>query len=215
MVVDHQAAELKIVFQRKLNPQDCFSTINILVDIFNSTWFPNGGVCSRIVPPQPRLWLKWASQRTCWAAWEAGGELNNGWSEYKKMLLTTFKQVKWSPTISYDEHEFAALNCAEGDCFWRELDHDEPWRGNFHLGKINLTTTNLQMARERVSQMATVWIITVKLAWNNKKIPHPSEYWNKSQNCTGKLNWGKEREMESRKKNPKECPGNLGNCKSR
>ena len=95
MVVDHQAAELKIVFQRKLNPQDCFSTINILVDIFNSTWFPNGGVCSRIVPPQPRLWLKWASQRTCWAAWEAGGELNNGWSEYKIMLLTTFISVKW------------------------------------------------------------------------------------------------------------------------
>ena len=95
MIVDHQAAELKIVFQRKLNPQDYFSTINILVDIFNSAWFPNGGVCSRIVPPQPRLWLKWASQRTCWAAWEAGGELNNNWSEYKKMLLTTFKSVKW------------------------------------------------------------------------------------------------------------------------
>ena len=35
---------------------------------------------------------------------------------------------------------------------------------------------NLQMARERVSQMATVWIITVKLAWNNKKMPQPSEY---------------------------------------
>ena len=80
MVVDHQAAELKIVFQRKLNPQDYFSTINILVDIFNSAWFPNGGVCSRIVPPQPRLWLKWASQRTCWGLWEAGGELDKSLS---------------------------------------------------------------------------------------------------------------------------------------
>ena len=35
---------------------------------------------------------------------------------------------------------------------------------------------NLQMARERVSQTATVWIITVKLTWTNRKIPQPSEY---------------------------------------
>jgi hypothetical protein len=35
---------------------------------------------------------------------------------------------------------------------------------------------NLQMARERVSQMATVWIITVKFAWNSKKMPQAREY---------------------------------------
>ena len=42
---------------------------------------------------------------------------------------------------------------------------------------INVTMIiNLQMARERVSQMATVWIITVKLVWNTMKMPHAKEY---------------------------------------
>ena len=40
----------------------------------------------------------------------------------------------------------------------------------------NLIMMNLQMAREKVSQVATVWIITVKLVWNTMKIPHPREY---------------------------------------
>ena len=38
------------------------------------------------------------------------------------------------------------------------------------------TTTNLQMARERVSQMATVCIINVKLVWKSMKTPHAKEY---------------------------------------
>ena len=32
------------------------------------------------------------------------------------------------------------------------------------------------MARDRVSQMATVWIIKVKLVWKSMKIPHSREY---------------------------------------
>ena len=32
------------------------------------------------------------------------------------------------------------------------------------------------MAREKVSHVATVWIITVKLVWNTMKMPHAKEY---------------------------------------
>jgi hypothetical protein len=34
---------------------------------------------------------------------------------------------------------------------------------------------NLQMARERVRQMVTVWIITVKLVWKSMKIAQGRE----------------------------------------
>ena len=40
----------------------------------------------------------------------------------------------------------------------------------------NLIMMNLQMARERVSQMATVWIIRVKLVWKSMKMPQAREY---------------------------------------
>ena len=43
----------------------------------------------------------------------------------------------------------------------------------------NLIMMNLQMARERVSQMETVWIMMVKLVWKSRKMPQASKYWNK------------------------------------
>ena len=39
----------------------------------------------------------------------------------------------------------------------------------------NLIMTNLQMARERVSQMETVWIMMLKLAWKRRKIAQAKE----------------------------------------
>ena len=39
----------------------------------------------------------------------------------------------------------------------------------------NLIMINLQKARERVSQMDTVWIMMVKLVWNRRKIPQARE----------------------------------------
>ena len=46
----------------------------------------------------------------------------------------------------------------------------------FIADMFNLIMVNLQMARESVSQMATVWIINVKLVWKSMKIPHSREY---------------------------------------
>ena len=40
----------------------------------------------------------------------------------------------------------------------------------------NLIMMSLQMARVRVNQMDTVWIMMVKLVWNSRKIPQASEY---------------------------------------
>ena len=39
----------------------------------------------------------------------------------------------------------------------------------------NLIIMNLQMARERVSQMDTVWIMMLKLVWNKRKYPQARE----------------------------------------
>ena len=39
----------------------------------------------------------------------------------------------------------------------------------------NLIMMNLQMARERVSQMETVWIIMLKLVWKNRKAAQVKE----------------------------------------
>ena len=39
----------------------------------------------------------------------------------------------------------------------------------------NLIMMNLQMARERVSQMETVWIMMLKLVWNKRKVAHAKE----------------------------------------
>ena len=39
----------------------------------------------------------------------------------------------------------------------------------------NLIMMNLQVARERVSQMATVWIMLLKLLWNKRKYPQAKE----------------------------------------
>ena len=39
----------------------------------------------------------------------------------------------------------------------------------------NLIMMNLQMARQRVSQMETVWIIMLKLIWNWRKTAQPRE----------------------------------------
>ena len=39
----------------------------------------------------------------------------------------------------------------------------------------NLIMMNLQMARERVSQMDTVWIMMLKLVWNKRKYPQARE----------------------------------------
>ena len=39
----------------------------------------------------------------------------------------------------------------------------------------NLIMMNLQMARERVSQMETVWIMMLKLVWNKRKYPQAKE----------------------------------------
>ena len=39
----------------------------------------------------------------------------------------------------------------------------------------NLIMMNLQMARERVSQMETVWIMMLKLVWNNRKLAQLKE----------------------------------------
>ena len=40
----------------------------------------------------------------------------------------------------------------------------------------NLIMMNLQMARERVSQVETVWIMMVKLMWNSRNVPQDQEY---------------------------------------
>ena len=53
------------------------------------------------------------------------------------------------------------------DCYWGAHHHGHYFQ---HL--------HLQIARESVSQIATVWIINVKLVWNSMKIPQGSEYWN-------------------------------------
>ena len=39
----------------------------------------------------------------------------------------------------------------------------------------NLIMMNLQMARERVSQMETVWIMMLKLVWKNRKAAQVKE----------------------------------------
>ena len=39
----------------------------------------------------------------------------------------------------------------------------------------NLIMMNLQIARERVSQMDTVWIMMLKLVWNKRKYPQARE----------------------------------------
>ena len=39
----------------------------------------------------------------------------------------------------------------------------------------NLIMMNLQMARERVSQVETVWIMMLKLVWNNRKAAQVKE----------------------------------------
>ena len=39
----------------------------------------------------------------------------------------------------------------------------------------NLIMMNLQMARERVSQMETVWIMMLKLVWNKRNVAHGHE----------------------------------------
>ena len=52
-----------------------------------------------------------------------------------------------------------------------------------HLGMVqrltawagNLIMMNLQMARERVSQMETVWIMMLKLVWNRRKVAQVKE----------------------------------------
>ena len=57
-------------------------------------------------------------------------------------------------------------------------------RSILHLGRVqsvtameqNLIMMNLQMARERVNQMETVWIMRVKLVWKSRKIPQAREY---------------------------------------
>ena len=84
-------------------------------------------------------------------------------------------------TKAKDEDDLAPAHRAEGGRLGGELDHDEPWKRICYqqfLGKFNLIM-NLHMAREKVSQVATVWIITVKLVWNTMKMPHPREYWRK------------------------------------
>ena len=65
-------------------------------------------------------------------------------------------------------------------------DDDSPYpstRTARHLGIVqrdtarveNLIMMNLQMARERVSQMETVWIMMLKLVWNKRKIAQARE----------------------------------------
>ena len=39
----------------------------------------------------------------------------------------------------------------------------------------NLIIMNLQMARQRVNQMETVWIIMLKLIWNSRNTAQPRE----------------------------------------
>ena len=39
----------------------------------------------------------------------------------------------------------------------------------------NLIMMNLQMARQSVSQMETVWIMMLKLIWNRRNTAQPSE----------------------------------------
>ena len=58
----------------------------------------------------------------------------------------------------------------EGNLIMMNLEMD------IFIKMFDFIMTNLQMARERVSQMATVWIIKVKLVWNSMKIPHSREY---------------------------------------
>ena len=36
---------------------------------------------------------------------------------------------------------------------------------------------NLQMAKERVNQVDTVWIVMVKFVWKSRKVPQDQEYW--------------------------------------
>ena len=82
-------------------------------------------------------------------------------------------------TKAKGEDNLAPGHRTEGGSLGGELDHDEPSKRVFHqqfLGKFNLIMINLQMAREKVSQVATVWIITVKLVWNTMKMPQPREY---------------------------------------
>ena len=54
---------------------------------------------------------------------------------------------------------------------------------SLHLSRVqiliavvgNLIMMNLQIARHRVSQMETVWIIMLKLMWNRRKTAQPME----------------------------------------
>ena len=39
----------------------------------------------------------------------------------------------------------------------------------------NLIMMNLQMARESVSQIETVWIMMLKFVWNKRKVAHAKE----------------------------------------
>ena len=56
-------------------------------------------------------------------------------------------------------------------------------RTALHLGRVHIVTAreenlimiNLQKARERVSQMETVWIMMVKFVWNKRKMPQARE----------------------------------------
>ena len=58
--------------------------------------------------------------------------------------------------------------------------HTRAWQ---HLGMVqrltamvgNLIMMNLQIARERVSQMETVWIIMLKLVWNKRNVAQVHE----------------------------------------
>ena len=63
-----------------------------------------------------------------------------------------------------------SVTAFEGNLIMMNLEMD------IFIKMFDFIMTNLQMARERVSQMATVWIIKVKLVWNSMKIPQGSEY---------------------------------------
>ena len=40
----------------------------------------------------------------------------------------------------------------------------------------NLIIMNLQMAKESVNQVETVWIVMVKFVWKSRKVPQDQEY---------------------------------------
>ena len=90
-----------------------------------------------------------------------------GWNIFQADFIGAIVSPKLGNFSPYDLPKGEIEREALVDCYW-EAHHHGHYFQHCHL----------QIARESVSQIATVWIINVKLVWNSMKIPQGSEYWN-------------------------------------